>query len=526
MRDLMASKELTPVRPRHGDSLRRAEAERHAITCEAVEIFDHLEVRSPDVYVHRERGRKLRLRADDFIQRMKHRRHPSVQAVKLLVIIPAHNEEKDLAFTLDSLLGQTRPIDKIVVVANNCREGDQTANLARFYAKRASVNIVVEEVKKMEDGKVGALNFAWRKHSRDFDFVFTMDADTVLERDAIEQIESELAHRTNLGGIMARYNFKTSVGRRGRTLVNLQRHEFATTTIQQQLWGNETLILGGQATLFRNSVLHQVAEQTDGRVPWDRKSAVEDAELTRGIHKLGLETAVSPTARAWPGAMFRLSTLFRQRRKWEEGHLRSLVTDFSPSLDRRRWFHQVKNLFDLIVRLAFVTLLAVALDTHTWLWSWIWIAPIGLAIILNTMIAWKIPDRTWREIGAGMTYVLHEVYLCFGLLVWICSLGAVVLSPRKDMQTLWKAQGSAEQRSATSRMGSDVGAYKALWLFTMLFGAWIVGLLLLIPFISHPEVKSAMFYGWSVLKILTILTTLPLVWKILQMIRYWKVLHP
>ena len=45
------------------------------------------------------------------------------------VLVPAWNEEKSIAATIDGLHSQTRPPDLIVVVANNCT--DDTAAAAR-----------------------------------------------------------------------------------------------------------------------------------------------------------------------------------------------------------------------------------------------------------------------------------------------------------------------------------------------------------------------------------------------------------
>jgi Glycosyl transferase family 2 len=51
-----------------------------------------------------------------------HNRPPKVKTAKVIAVVPAHNEESSIARTLKALLGQTRPPDRIVVVADNCSD--------------------------------------------------------------------------------------------------------------------------------------------------------------------------------------------------------------------------------------------------------------------------------------------------------------------------------------------------------------------------------------------------------------------
>ena len=72
--------------------------------------------------------------------------------LRLTVLVPAHNEALTIVATLESLWRQTRPPDKVVVVADNCT--DDTADLARRHG--ADVFTTVGNT----DKKAGALNQA------------------------------------------------------------------------------------------------------------------------------------------------------------------------------------------------------------------------------------------------------------------------------------------------------------------------------------------------------------------------------
>jgi hypothetical protein len=62
-------------------------------------------------------------------------RLPEPQAVagtlRLTVLFPAHNEGLTVGAALESLCAQTRPPDRVVVVADNC--SDDTADVARHH---------------------------------------------------------------------------------------------------------------------------------------------------------------------------------------------------------------------------------------------------------------------------------------------------------------------------------------------------------------------------------------------------------
>ena len=78
------------------------------------------------------------------------------RAAQILALVPAHNEEADIARTIDALLSQTRPIDRIVVILDNCTDG--TEAIVRRYK-----NVTVQQTFGNIDKKVGALTQGWQR---------------------------------------------------------------------------------------------------------------------------------------------------------------------------------------------------------------------------------------------------------------------------------------------------------------------------------------------------------------------------
>ena len=104
--------------------------------------------------------------------------HPETavaSSARVLAVIPAHNEAAQIGDTIVSLLSQTRPPERIVVVADNCT--DETAQIA------AGMGVEVFETVGNVHKKAGALNQALDMllpSQAEDDVVLIMDADSVL----------------------------------------------------------------------------------------------------------------------------------------------------------------------------------------------------------------------------------------------------------------------------------------------------------------------------------------------------------
>ena len=84
---------------------------------------------------------------------------------------------------MDALVSQTRPIDRIVVILDNCTDGTET--IVRRYK-----GVTVQKTFGNIDKKVGALTQGWQRWAADYDFVLGVDGDTMLANDALEPARS------------------------------------------------------------------------------------------------------------------------------------------------------------------------------------------------------------------------------------------------------------------------------------------------------------------------------------------------
>ncbi len=429
----------------------------------------------------------------------------------IIALVPAHNEEADIARTIDALLAQTRRIDRIVVILDNCT--DDTAKIVARYRTVTSL-VTVGNI----DKKVGALSQGWQRYAADYDFVLGVDADTSLQSDAVGQLEEEMVRIPSAAGVMARYTFDMKLGATfaARQLIRAQRMDFASWLTDIMAKERSTYVLGGQATLFRVKHLQDVVTTHERNAPWDPDAQVEDMELTWRLHEAGRKTLVSATARAYAGPMVTVKGLMGQRRKWDEGMAALLWKNKMPDKNTLiPWKQQVSMFANGAVRLIFALMLAASLSVHQFVWSPIWLIPIGISVLLNLKVAWRTPDRTAGDIIYALLILPAEIWTLSRIWSTVTSWLNIWFGARRDG---WAVQAAAENGSGGgSQVLGKMAGYSLLlaagvsvltWWWTTQAGTQIQ--------------ERVLTTGWSVLTVLTVALTGFAFLKLLKPTRGYK----
>ncbi|HEX6500210.1 MAG TPA: glycosyltransferase family 2 protein [Micromonosporaceae bacterium] len=241
---------------------------------------------------------------------------------RVVVVVPAYNEAATIAYTVHALHAQTRPVDRLIVVPNNC--SDDTAAVAR-----AAGAEVWEMPGPNPHKKAGALNWAINRllpQLDDRDMLLVTDADSILAPGAVAAAVHALRRR-GVGAVCADYQ----LDRQPRLLDILQGNEYAR--FSRWVWrkGGRAVVLSGVATLFRVPVVRQVlAARALGILPgypaefYHRDPATEDIEMTFAIRALGYRPRVAPGFDAVTDSMPNVRALVLQRVRWQRGMLDSL----------------------------------------------------------------------------------------------------------------------------------------------------------------------------------------------------------
>lgn len=351
--------------------------------------------------------------------------------MKVVALIPAHNEASSIAATVEALLSQSRVPDKIVVIADNC--SDSTFDIAAGYP------ITVVRTKDNKHKKSGALNYAWNSHCSDADIVICLDADTILPANAIGDWESEMVLNPELGGSSSKFTMQDP-----GVLTRLQKAEFSkwTDTALKRGW---TSVLAGTGCAIRNSVLHDVV-RSDGREgPWSYSSQVEDFELTYLIRKSGFHCHVSPTVRAYTDSMKSVKTLWNQRMKWQVGTVEDLMSIGFNKYTKVDWGQQALGLVSAFSRFLWLIIIAASLAMGNFHLQLFWMLLPILFVANDLKAANRIPHRDWKDFLLAGLLIPQELFawLRAGWFTkaWFDVLIGKVTGKRKDR---WALQYSAE----------------------------------------------------------------------------------
>ncbi|WP_319432521.1 glycosyltransferase [Mycobacterium sp. RTGN5] len=344
-------------------------------------------------------------------------------SLRLTVLVPAYNEQLTVAATIESLWAQTRPPDRVVVVADNCT--DDTATVAREHG--AEVLTTVDN----SDKKAGALNQALtRMFEADIDvgdLVMVMDADSVIVPEflqtALEHFEAD-ADLMAVGGVF--------YGEQDRGLIQqLQRNEYVRYAREIGRRGGRVFVLSGTAGVFRAYALKAVADARGTLIPgvagqvYDTAAMTEDNELTIALKSLGAEMRSPVQCRVTTELMPSLPALWKQRMRWERGALENVGAYGFTRATATYWFQQLAIGYGTIALNSYLLLAVVMWSaTRTIYFDPIWSA-IGLIFVVERVVT--VWGAGWRGRLLALPLVIEIGYDLIIQAVYVKSLFDIVI---------------------------------------------------------------------------------------------------
>jgi cellulose synthase/poly-beta-1,6-N-acetylglucosamine synthase-like glycosyltransferase len=326
---------------------------------------------------------------------------------RLAVLVPAHNEAAVVAGTLRALLPQLLPLDRLLVVADNCT--DETAAIASAAGAQ-----VIERSDTTRRGKGYALDFGVQHLRADApEVVVVVDADCVVADGAIDQLARGCAQS---GRPLQALNLMYAGNNAG---LSMRLAEFAWIVKNQ----------------VRPSGLHRLGLPcqlmgTGMAFPWSALAAAtlatghiaEDLRLGIDLARAGTPPLFCPAALVT--SVFPLSNegVRMQRTRWEHGHLGIILSDgvrllvdsitgLSPRLLALTLDLSVPPLALLALQIAAVWLASAVLDHFTVAQFPLRVSSAELALlVLAVLLAWARYGRRAVSLGdlafAGVYAVL------------------------------------------------------------------------------------------------------------------------
>lgn len=322
------------------------------------------------------------------------------RTIRLAAVVPAHNEELNVARAVRSLLNADRAgVDAtVVVVADNC--DDRTADVAA----QAGARVLVRK-NAVERGKGYALDFAFRTLlPEDFDAFLVLDADSEASPNLL--IETAALLRDRAAAVQCRYVVRNAGESLRTRLMKIALCGFNVLRPRgRERWGLSAGIYGNGFTL---------SSATLRAVPYSATSVVEDLEYHLALVRAGLRVRFADDASVWGDMPVAGAGVKTQRARWEGGRFRMLVAH-APRLGaqvlRGKWRMLEPCLDLLLLPLAFhVTLLLAALAVPSGISRTV--GAVGLGVVaLHLVGAVRLAGGDFAALAAAPFYVVWKILM-------------------------------------------------------------------------------------------------------------------
>lgn len=229
--------------------------------------------------------------------------------MKIIAVVPAHNEAGQIENTVTTLLKQN--VKKVIVVCDNCT--DMTKHLA------TKAGATIFETINNKHRKAGALNQALNKYIDKInsdDALLICDADTVINPRWIERAE-HLISKVQIDAVGSIFKASDT----SSFLKYCQMLEWERYSHEVQI-KKKVFVLTGTASLIKVSAFQKVHKHF-GHF-YNKNSITEDFTLTLDLKEVGSNLISPASCSAITETMPNIKSLYLQRRRWYLGALQQM----------------------------------------------------------------------------------------------------------------------------------------------------------------------------------------------------------
>ncbi|MES1190257.1 MAG: glycosyltransferase [Steroidobacter sp.] len=241
------------------------------------------------------------------LYRRRHVVPVSVELPRVSVVVPAYNEEKLIARTINTLLSSEGVQFEIIVV-----DDGSTDHTAQVVLEQFTANSRVRFIRQDNGGKAEALNTGIREAREDI--IIALDADTLFMRDTIAQLVKHF-NDPKVGAVAG----NAKVGNRMNLLTRWQALEYVTSqNLDRRAFEKLnciTVVPGAVGAWRRKAVIDAGGFLSD--------TLAEDADLTMRIVRNGYRIVYEPDAHAYTEAPQSFRAFVNQRFRWMYGTLQA-----------------------------------------------------------------------------------------------------------------------------------------------------------------------------------------------------------
>ena len=251
----------------------------------------------------------------NYLKSLKERRRvdaSSFEYPSCSILIPAHNEEKVIANTIEAMLALDYPRDKLEIIVINDGSTDATKEIIGRYGAIDS-RVVLFDVPAGQGGKgkSRALNLGLQRATSNIIAIY--DADNTPDRNALRYLVAQLISNPDLGAVIGKFR---TVNRKVNLLtrfINIETLSFQSM-LQAGRWQMHNIAtLPGTNFVIWLSLLKSLKG-------WDEEALTEDSELSIRIYQEGYKIKFIPYAITYEQEPEQWRVWVKQRMRWVRGN--------------------------------------------------------------------------------------------------------------------------------------------------------------------------------------------------------------
>ncbi len=227
--------------------------------------------------------------------------YPSVS-----VLIPAYNEEKNVAKAINSVLNLDYPKNKLKIIVINDGSIDKTKEVASNFKE-----VLVLDNKHKGLGKASALNHGLKYVNTELFAV--LDADSEVGKDSLKKLVQLFKDKKTAAAIS-----RIKVKNLHNTWTNIQRIEYILATFIRKLMSKiDTLhITPGVLSVYRTNVIKKLNN-------FDENNITEDLEIAMRLRYYNYNVKMNDEAITYTNVPSTFKQLWTQRIRWFRGFIQN-----------------------------------------------------------------------------------------------------------------------------------------------------------------------------------------------------------
>jgi len=287
----------------------------------------------------------------NYVQSIKEKReldNRSFDYPSCSILIPAHNEEKVIAATIESMLKLEYPKDRLQIIVINDGSKDATKSIIEQYAAK-DARVQLFDIPKGEGGKGKSRTLNLGIKQAKGDVIAIYDADNTPDKDSLRYLVAQLLLHKELGAVIGKFRTVNKNATLLTRFINIE-----TLSFQSMLQAGRWQMHGISTLPGTNFVMwHHIIKKLGG---WDEDALTEDSELSIRIYEEGSKIKFIPYAITYEQEPQQWGIWIKQRMRWVHGN-NYVVKKFWKEIPR---FKSKRMAFDLLYTLSLYYIFFVA----------------------------------------------------------------------------------------------------------------------------------------------------------------------